>query len=302
MSNSTVIGRFAPTPSGFMHVGNLLCAMVAYLSAKSKGGRFVIRIEDLDAMRCPKTRAIDILELLGAIGITSDEGILYQSERTAAYKAAEDLLRARAEIYPCFCSRAELHAPDITRLPDGGILYPRTCKRLSVQDRLERAKRINPSLRISVPNETVTFTDGVCGEQSQNLESACGDFILRRSDGVYAYQLAVVVDDGESGVTEVVRGADLLYDTARQIYLQRLLGLPTPNYYHIPLVCDKTGRKLSKSEGDSALRLFQTYSPQQIIGELAFAAGIMDEPRPTDLKSLIPLFDIGKIKKEKIVF
>ncbi len=285
-----------------MHVGNLLCAMVAYLSAKSKGGRFVIRIEDLDAMRCPKTRAIDILELLGAIGITSDEGILYQSERTAAYKAAEDLLRARAEIYPCFCSRAELHAPDITRLPDGGILYPRTCKRLSVQDRLERAKRINPSLRISVPNETVTFTDGVCGEQSQNLESACGDFILRRSDGVYAYQLAVVVDDGESGVTEVVRGADLLYDTARQIYLQRLLGLPTPNYYHIPLVCDKTGRKLSKSEGDSALRLFQTYSPQQIIGELAFAAGIMDEPRPTDLKSLIPLFDIGKIKKEKIVF
>ena len=284
-----------------MHVGNLLCAMVAYLSAKSKGGKFVIRIEDLDAMRCPKTRAMDILALLDAIGITSDEDILWQSERTAVYKAAEDALRTCAEIYPCFCSRAELHAPDITRLPDGGILYPRTCKKLSEQDRLERAKHINPSLRISVPNETITFTDGVCGEQSQNLELECGDFILRRSDGVYAYQLAVVVDDGESGVTEVVRGADLLYDTPRQIYLQRLLGLPTPKYYHIPLVCDKTGRKLSKSEGDSALRLFQTHTPQQIIGELAFAAGIIDEPRPTDLDSLIPLFDISKINKNKIV-
>lgn len=284
-----------------MHVGNLLCAMIAYLSAKSKGGKFIIRIEDLDALRCPRSAALDILDTLEAVGIASDEPILWQSERTAAYESAVKLLSRRAELYPCFCSRAELHAPSVTRLSDGGILYPQTCKRLSERERAERKKRISPSLRISVPNEIVTFTDGICGEQSQNLAEACGDFILRRSDGVYAYQLAVVVDDGESGVTEVVRGADLLYDTPRQIYLQRLLGIPIPRYFHIPLVCDRSGRKLSKSEGDSAKRLFAAHTPQQIVGELAFAAGIIDEPRPTDLKALIPQFSIDKIYKDKIV-
>lgn len=284
-----------------MHVGNLLCATVAYLSAKSKGGKFIIRIEDLDAPRCPRSAALDILATLEAVGITSDEPIIWQSERTAAYSAATELISTCAEVYPCFCTRAELHAPEIKRLPDGGILYPKTCKALSSAERTERGSRMTPSLRISVPIETITFTDGICGEQCQNLPTECGDFIIRRSDGVYAYQLAVVLDDGESGVTEVVRGADLLYDTARQIYLQRLLGLPTPRYYHIPLVCDKTGRKLSKSEGDSAKRLFKTYTPEQIIGKLAFAAGIIDEPRPTDLKSLIPIFSVDKIHKDKII-
>lgn len=302
MDSKTVIGRFAPTPSGFMHAGNLLCAMLSYLSAKSKGGKFIIRIEDVDLLRCPRSAALDIIDTLKAFGITSDEPIVWQSERTAAYQAAAQKLAAQTEIYPCYCTRAELHSPQITRLPDGGILYPKTCKNLSESDRVERKKRVNPSLRISVPDEVITFTDGICGEQRQNLDKACGDFILRRSDGVYAYQLAVVVDDGESGVTEVVRGADLLYDTPRQIYLQRLLGLPTPQYYHIPLVCDADGRKLSKSEGDSAQRLLKTHTPQQIIGELAFAANVLDEPRPIDIEKLIPLYDARKVPKERIVF
>lgn len=284
-----------------MHAGNLLCAMLAYLSAKSKGGKFIIRIEDLDALRCPRSSALDIIETLEAVGITSDEPIVWQSERSAAYKAAEDLLRLRTEVYPCYCSRAELHAPEVTRLFDGGILYPKTCKNLSESDKVKKEKRgVKPSLRISAPDEVVTFTDGICGEQSQNLAHECGDFIIRRSDGVYAYQLAVVVDDGESGVTEVVRGADLLYDTPRQIYLQRLLGLPTPKYYHIPLVCDSDGRKLSKSEGDSAKRLLKTHTTQRIIGELAFAANIIDEPRPIGLKDLIPLYKVEKIPHNKI--
>lgn len=296
MSSNTVIGRFAPTPSGFMHTGNLLCAMLAYLSAKSKGGRFIIRIEDLDAMRCPRSAALDIIETLKAVGIASDEPMLWQSEREGVYKAAAQKLAKAAQVYPCYCNRAALHAPEIMRLPDGGILYPKTCKNLSAEQRAAREKRgIKPSLRLSVPYEVVSFTDGIYGEQSQNLATDCGDFIIRRSDGVYAYRLAVVVDDGESGVTEVVRGADLLYDTPRQIYLQRLLGLPTPQYYHIPLVCDADGRKLSKSEGDSAQRLLKTHSPKQIIGELAFAAGILDEPRPIDIDDLIPLYDAKKI-------
>ena len=302
MSNNTVIGRFAPTPSGFMHAGNLLCAMIAYLSAKSKGGKFIIRIEDLDALRCPRCAALDIIETLRAFGIESDESIIWQSNRTAIYKVAEDVIRSRAEVYPCYCSRAELHTPEVERLPDGGILYPNTCKFLSATRRAELEKWIRPSLRISVPDETITFTDGICGVCSQTLKTECGDFILRRSDGVYAYQLAVVVDDGESGVTEVVRGADLLYDTPRQIYLQHLLGLPTPKYYHIPLVCAASGRKLSKSEGDSAKQLLKTHTPQQIIGALAFAANIIDEPRPIEINSLIPLFSADKLPKDKIYF
>lgn len=303
MDSSTVIGRFAPTPSGFMHAGNLLCAVIAYLSAKSKGGKFIIRIEDLDALRCPRSAALDIIDTLKAVGIESDEPIIWQSERTAAYQAAEKLLRTRAELYPCYCSRAELHAPEIARLPDGGILYPKTCKSLSAEQLAEKEKRgIKPSLRLSVPDEVITFTDGIMGERRQNLAKACGDFILRRSDGVYAYQLAVVVDDGESGVNEVVRGADLLYDTPRQIFLQRLLGLPTPVYFHIPLVCDGSGRKLSKSEGDSAKQLLKTHTPQQIIGALAFAANIIDEPRPIDIKDLIPYYSADKVPKDKILF
>ncbi|MDE6029005.1 MAG: tRNA glutamyl-Q(34) synthetase GluQRS [Clostridiales bacterium] len=291
-----VIGRFAPTPSGFMHAGNLLCAMLAYLSAKSKGGKFIIRIEDLDAVRCPRFAALDIIETLNAFGIKSDEPMLWQSERASVYQAAVQKLACKTQVYPCYCTRAELHAEGITRLPDGGILYPKTCKSLTAENIAEREKcGLKPALRISVPDEVITFTDGICGEQSQNLALACGDFIIRRSDGVYAYQLAVVVDDGESGVTEVVRGADLLYDTPRQIYLQRLLGLPTPKYYHIPLMCDANGRKLSKSEGDSAKRLLKDYGPQRIIGELAFSANILDEPRPIDIERLIPLYDKNKV-------
>lgn len=300
MNENAVIGRFAPTPSGFMHAGNLLCAMVAYLSAKSKGGKFIIRIEDIDALRCPRSSALDIIDTLEAIGIRSDEPILWQSERTAAYIEAQDKLSRAAEVYPCYCSRAELHAPEIMRLPDGGILYPKTCKNLTAKEKAEKQSKVRPAFRISVPDEVITFSDGICGMQSQNLAHECGDFIIRRSDGVYAYQLAVVVDDGESGVTEVVRGADLLYDTPRQIYLQRLLNLPTPEYFHIPLVCDASGRKLSKSEGDSAKRLFKTFSAQQIIGELAFAAGITDEPRPVEIDDLVPLYSVDKIPRNKI--
>lgn len=280
-----------------MHAGNLLCALLAYLSAKSKGGKFIIRIEDADALRCPRSAAHDIISTLEEIGITSDEPIVWQSERTAAYKAAEDLLRKRAEIYPCYCSRAELHAPNVPRLPDGGILYPQTCKNLSASQRAQREKSACPALRIAVPDKTISFTDGICGERKQNLAEECGDFIIRRSDGVYAYALAAAVDDGESGVTEIVRGADLLYGTPRQIYLQRLLGLPTPQYYHIPLVCDATGRKLSKSEGDSAKRLLACCGAEKVIGMLAHAAKIIDEPAPMKTDDLLPLFSMDKLAR-----
>lgn len=284
-----------------MHAGNILCAMIAYLSVKSKGGKFIIRIEDVDASRCPKSAAKDIIETLAALGMKSDEPIIYQSERTDAYAAAEQILKSRAHVYPCFCSRAALHADDIARLPDGGILYAGTCKTLSSEQAAKKAVNSPPSYRIEVDDEPIEFTDGVFGKQRQNLKEDCGDFIIRRRDGVYAYQLAVVTDDGYSGITEVVRGADLLYDTPRQIYLQRLLGLHTPEYYHIPLVLGHDGRKLSKSAGDSAARLLKTKSKDEIIGALAFAANIIGENRPIALRELIPLYSEKKLPRTDII-
>lgn len=301
MSEREVIGRFAPTPSGFLHAGNILCAIIAYLSAKSKGGKFIIRIEDLDAMRCPSSAAKDIIDTLSVFGITSDEPIIYQSERTAAYNSATEKLSRAAHIYPCFCSRAELHGDNVPRLPDGGILYSGACKALTKAQAEQKRLSVAPSLRIEVPDETVRFTDGIFGAQQQNLAEECGDFIIKRRDGVFAYQLAVVTDDGYSGVTEVVRGADLLYDTPRQIYLQRLLGLPTPEYYHIPLVRDPHGRKLSKSEGDSAARLLKRLPVANIIGALANSANIIEENRPITLRELVPLFSADKLPRTDIM-
>lgn len=283
-----------------MHAGNLLCALLAYLSAKSKGGKFIIRIEDLDFARCPRGAAADILSVLSALGLTGDEPVVYQSERTPAYKAAFDRLRQAARIYPCFCTRAELHADGIARLPDGGILYPGTCKALSDADIKQKSRGLNPAYRIETPDETVEFTDGIVGRQTQNLARECGDFIIRRSDGVYAYQLAVTVDDGESGVTEVVRGADLLYDTPRQIYLQRLLGLPAPQYFHIPLVVKADGGKLSKSAGDSAAAILKRKSPSELLGDLGYAAGLLEENRNTTLAELVSLYSADKLPRENI--
>ncbi|MDE6401390.1 MAG: tRNA glutamyl-Q(34) synthetase GluQRS, partial [Clostridiales bacterium] len=243
----------------------------------------------------------DIIELLGVFGMKRDEPIIYQSERTEAYSAAEDRLRREAELYPCFCTRAELHSDGVVALPDGGILYPQTCRSLSNADIAARMKKEQPSIRLAVPDEVIKFHDGIFGAQAQELARECGDFVIKRRDGIYSYQLAVVVDDGYSGVTEVVRGSDLLYDTPRQIYLQRLLGLPEPEYYHIPLVVNGNGKKLSKSDGDSAARLLKFKTAEQIIGALAHAAGIADEPRPTTIDGLIHLYSADKISRSDII-
>ena len=283
-----------------MHAGNILCALLAYIAAKSKSGKFIIRIEDLDPLRCPRTVAKNMIDLLAEFGLTSDEEIIYQSDRTDAYKAAENKLKERARVYPCFCSRAELLAATAPRLHDGGVVYSGKCRDLSEREINELYKKKKPCYRIETPDETVSFTDGITGEYSQNLARECGDFILRRSDGVYAYQLAVAVDDCFSSVTEAVRGADLISSTPRQIWLMRLLNLRPPEYYHIPLVCDSSGRKLSKSEGDSAVRLLDRLSVQEILGALGFAAGILEENRPSTLAELTELFDWRKIKRDKI--
>ena len=278
-----VRGRFAPSPSGRMHLGNLFCALLSYLSVKSRGGEWILRIEDLDTARCRPDYARQVEEDLRWLGLAWDEGgsaggpdaPYFQSERTALYEAALARLRGMGLVYPCFCTRAQLHAASAPHREDGLTVYPGTCRGLTPEDiaRREAAGR-KGALRLRVPEETVTFTDGHLGEVTEYLPTDCGDFLLRRSDGLFAYQLAVVVDDAAMGVTEVVRGADLLSSTPRQLLLYELLGWEAPEFYHFPLLLSPDGRRLSKRDGDLGLAVLrERYTPEEIIGKLAYLAG-----------------------------
>ena len=291
-------GRFAPTPSGRLHLGNILCAMLAYLSARSKGGRFLLRIEDVDIPRCPRRLAQQCIDDLTWLGFTWDEAPLYQSDRSDVYAAALDRLAEGGHTYPCFCTRAQLMSLAAPNLGDTQVIYQRTCAHLSPEEAAEKAKTRAPAIRLRVPDEDVSFTDGLFGLQTENLERDCGDFILRRSDGLYGYQLAVVVDDAMSGVTEVVRGRDILSATPRQLYLQRLLGADAPAYVHIPLLVDAQGRRLAKRDKDLDLTaLAQRFTPADILGMLAYSAGLLDEVRPVTLEGLIPHFAWQKVHR-----
>ena len=301
----TVVGRFAPTPSGKMHLGNVLCCLVAWLSARSQGGKVLLRVEDLDPERSGADYERQIEEDLRWLGLDWDEGGLEaaggrycQSGRSWVYEQYFDILFEKGLIYPCFCSRAELHAADAPHLSDGRYFYPGTCRNLTPEEAAEKAKKRKPAWRVKVPDETVRFTDLHYGPYAENLAAECGDFVIRRADGVFAYQLATAVDDGLMWVTEVVRGRDLIGSTARQLWLQRTLGLPSPVYGHIPLLTDWDGRRLSKRDGDLDLaRLREKWRPEEILGMLAEAAGILPAYRPVSARELVPLFSWGKVKK-----
>ena len=299
ISDEKPVGRFAPTPSGRLHLGNIFAAMLAWLSARSRGGKCLLRIENLDAPRCSADDTAQLLDDLDWFGITFDGETLYQSERAAVYDACLDNLRGQAEIYPCYCSRGQLHAATAPHASDGTPIYDGRCRRLSPDERPNRPA----CLRITVPNETIRFVDGVQGEYYQNLAGECGDFILRRSDGVYAYQLAVVADDGYSGVTEVVRGRDLLGSAPRQLYLYRLLGFPPPVYYHVPLLLGENGERLSKRDGCSNLGWLRAHfsAPEPILGLLAYNAGLLPRFEPMPLNELAAVFSWDKIKKTDVL-
>lgn len=298
MNTGTTIGRFAPTPSGRLHLGNVFSAMLAWLSAKRAGGRCLLRVEDLDKPRCPPSAVQQLIDDLDWFGFTFDGPVLYQSERSDVYARMLNELSARAELYPCWCTRGQLHAATAPHASDGQPLYDGRCRRLPPAERPDRPA----ALRIAVPDLTVRLTDGVQGDYAQNLAAECGDFILRRADGVYAYQLAVVADDALSGVTEVVRGCDLLSSAPRQIWLYRLLNVPEPTFYHVPLLLDETGNRLSKRAGHSNLAHLRALysSPEPVIGALAHAAGLLPASEPIALSALIPLFDWAKVPRENI--
>ncbi|MEQ1774747.1 MAG: tRNA glutamyl-Q(34) synthetase GluQRS [Burkholderiales bacterium] len=235
-------GRFAPSPTGPLHFGSLVAAVGSYLDARSHGGQWLVRIEDIDTPRVIPGAADDILRTLEQLGMHWDDAVMVQSQRGAAYRAAFEKLRARGVLYPCACTRREIADSALLGAVHGidGFVYPGICRDGLPEGRAPRATRVRTN---GVP---ITFDDAIQGAITQNLERDVGDFVVWRADGLFAYQLAVVVDDAEQGITDVVRGADLLDSTPRQIYLQQLLDLPAPRYAHLPVAVNARGEKLSK--------------------------------------------------------
>ena len=294
------VGRFAPSPSGRMHLGNVFSALLAWLSVRSVGGKMVLRIEDLDPDRSKPAFADAIRQDLHWLGLDWDWESPCQSERTEVYRSAFEKLEEKGLVYPCYCTRAQLHAASAPHASDGNVIYSGACRNLSEAERAAKVRK--PAWRLRCGAEEIAFRDGLRGVYLENLQEECGDFIIRRSDGVYAYQLAVVVDDGDMGITQVVRGSDLLSSTPRQLYLYRLLGLKPPEFYHVPLLVAPDGRRLSKRDGDLDLQaLREHYSAEELIGLLACAAGILEEPMPCTPQELAQHFDWSRVTREETV-
>jgi glutamyl-Q tRNA(Asp) synthetase len=278
------VGRFAPSPTGPLHAGSLVAALASWLDARAHGGRWLVRIEDVDTPRCVPGADRFILEQLACCGLMPDEPPVWQSQRHALYERALDRLKAAGWAYPCGCSRKDIEralaAQGVVHARHGERVYPGTC-RTGLAGKPARAWRLRTTHADGLA-VAIDWTDRRLGPQHQDLSTAVGDFVLRRADGLWAYQLAVVVDDGEQGITHIVRGEDLADNTARQIHLQRLLGRPTPRYLHTPLVLGPGGEKLSKQTGAQAL---DTRDPLAAVRAAASVLGLAAPGR--DLGSLL---------------
>ena len=293
------MGRFAPTPSGRMHLGNVFSALMAWLSVRSQGGEMVLRMENLDTLRTSGEYAEILREDLAWLGLDYDRETPPQSTRGQTYDRYFRRLEAAGLLYPCYCTRSQLHSVNAPHLSDGTYVYPGTCRNLTEAQR--RAIHRAPAWRVQVPDREWSLEDRVQGPYQLNLARECGDMVVRRADGVYVYQLAVTVDDGEAGVTEVVRGMDLLSSAPRQMYLQELFGFPHPVYAHVPMLLAPDGRRLSKRDRDLDLgELRKCKTPAEITGHLAFAAGLIDQDTPASPQELIPHFAWHKLPKNSI--
>ena len=294
-----LVGRFAPTPSGRMHLGNVFAAMVAWLSVRSRGGALVLRMEDLDTQRTSDEYAETLRQDLKWLGLDWDLETAPQSKRSDVYDHYFEMLREKGLLYPCYCTRSQLHSVNAPHLSDGTYVYPGTCRNLTAEERAAFDR--SPSWRLEVPDRVWQFTDLCQGAYQQNLSTDCGDFVVRRADNVYVYQLAVTVDDGEAGVTEVVRGMDLLSSAPRQMYLQELLGFPHPTYGHVPMLMSPDGRRLSKRDKDLDLGVLrQNMRPEALLGILASSAGIIDRNVSISAAELSREFKWENLHKEDI--
>ena len=289
---STPIGRFAPTPSGRMHLGNVFAGLIAWLSVKSRGGSMVLRMEDLDTQRTSREFAEVLRRDLQWLGLTWDVETPPQSQRSQVYDRYFTLLADMGLLYPCYCTRSQLHSVNAPHLSDGTYVYPGTCRNLQTPPAGRK-----PAWRVMVPDKVWTVEDKVQGHYELNLATDCGDMVVRRADGVYVYQLAVTVDDGEAGVTEVVRGMDLLSSAPRQMYLQELFGFPHPEYGHVPMLLAPDGRRLSKRDKDLDLgELRKRVTAEQLLGTLAFAGGLIDQNTAISAAELAKEFSWEKLR------
>ena len=299
-------GRFAPSPTGRMHLGNVYSALLSWLSVRSQGGAWVLRIEDLDPQRSRREFARQIEDDLRWLGLDWDEYYV-QSERGEFYTHYLNILGQKGLTYPCYCTRADIMATQAPHESDGRIVYAGTCRPKQTEEAWlnidAHPSGRKPATRIIVPDEEISFVDAHYGEQSVNLARHCGDFVLRRADGAWAYQLAVVVDDALMGITEVVRGRDLLLSAPQQIYLYRLLGFAAPTFCHLPLLCNLAGQRLCKR--DKSLDLGEIrkagHLPEAVIGKLAFYAGIIDHAEPVSAQELVSEFSWNKVPLEDIL-
>ena len=296
MKQQSPVGRFAPTPSGRMHLGNVFAALIAWLSVRSRNGEMVLRMEDLDTQRTSADFADILRDDLAWLDLDYDRETAPQSQRSQVYDKYFDILKEKGLIYPCYCTRSQLHSVNAPHLSDGTYVYTGTCRNLT-----EPPKGRIPSWRVMVTDKIWTVEDKVQGHYELNLATQCGDMVMRRADGVYVYQLAVTVDDGEAGVTEVVRGMDLLSSAPRQMYLQELFGFPHPEYGHVPMLLAPDGRRLSKRDKDLDLgELRKRINPESLLGTLAFASGLIDRNCPISARELAGEFSWDRLKGESI--
>ena len=280
-------------------MGNVFAALVAWLSVRSKDGEMVLRMEDLDTQRTSEEFAAVLRDDLAWLGLTYDRETPAQSKRSRVYDEYFHMLEEKGLLYPCYCTRSQLHSVNAPHLSDGTYVYPGTCRNLTEQQR--NAFNRAPAWRVKVPDKVWVVEDMAQGRYEENLVTDCGDFVVRRADGVHVYQLAVTVDDGEAGVTEVVRGVDLLSSAPRQMYLQELFGFSHPAYGHVPLLVAPDGRRLSKRDKDMDLGyLRQNMSPETLIGKLAAAAGLIEKEEPVSATELATVFSWDKLKGEVI--
>lgn len=306
-------GRFAPTPSGKMHLGNARTALIAWLHMRAAGGQFVLRMEDIDTERARAKWAELALLDLRWLGLDWDEGPdvggpyapYTQSERLERYEDALRKLEAAGALYPCYCSRADILSA--ASAPHGlgseGPAYAGTCRHLSPAERADKARSKDPSLRFALPEgRDVTFVDGIAGPQVFPAGSG-GDFVVRRADGLHSYQLSVVVDDADMRITDVLRGYDLLDSTPRQILLDEALGLPVPEFLHVSLLNGPDGKRLAKRHGGIAISSFRERGtpPERLVGWLAHVSGLIDRPEAISAAELIGHFDLSRLPREAVV-
>lgn len=300
-NRSSVCGRFAPSPTGRMHLGNVFSALLSWLSARAQGGTWLLRIEDIDPQRSRHEYADMLMDDLQWLGLEWDGKPCWQSQRGDIYARYLQQLTEAGLIYPCYCTRADILATQAPHESDGRVVYKGTCRNLPPGTHTGPA-----ALRMKVPDEgrdIVTFTDGHYGTHTVDLTTQCGDFIVRRKDGAWAYQLAVVVDDALMGINEVVRGRDLLLSSPQQIYLAQQLGFTPPRFTHLPLLCNTAGQRLSKRDKSLDMGcLRQRFTPNQIIGLLAHAAGLQPTPDAVSVQSLVKTFSWNKVVTADITF